>query len=59
MNNALLYFLANQPSMTVTVAASALAKTTFTVSARGTRTGSEATLSWKLSFSVRRLGGSS
>ena len=38
-NNALLYFAANQPSTTVTVAAGALGKTTFTVNARGTQTG--------------------
>ena len=55
-NNALLYFLANQPSTTVTVAASALGKTTFTVSARGRQTGSEATLTWQVSLSVTRLG---
>ena len=55
-NNALLYFLANQPSTTVNVAASALGKTTFTVSARGTQTSSEATLTWRLTLSVRRLG---
>jgi hypothetical protein len=55
-NNALLYFLANQPSTTVNVAASSLGRTTFTVSARGTQTGSEATVSWRLSLTVRRLG---
>ena len=54
-NNALIYFLANQPSTTVNVAASGLGRTTFTVSARGTQTG-EATISWRVTFSVRRLG---
>ncbi len=54
-NNALLYFLANQPSTTVNVATSTLGKTTFTVSARGEQTG-EVLLTWRLSLSVRRLG---
>ena len=55
-NNALRYFLANQPSATVNVAAGALGKTTFTVSARGTQTDAGETLTWRLSLSVRRLG---
>lgn len=55
-NNALRYFLANQPSMTVTVASSALLKPTFTVTARGTQTGEATTLTWRLTLSVRRLG---
>ena len=54
-NNALLYFLANQPSMTVTMASSALSRPTFTVTARGTQT-REATLTWRVTLSVRRLG---
>ncbi len=54
-NNALLYFLANQPSTTVNVLASALGKTTFTFNAQGTQT-REATLTWRLTLSVRRLG---
>lgn len=54
-NNALLYFLANQPSTTVTGAASAFGKQTFTFSARGTQTGSGTTLTWQLSLSVQRL----
>ena len=55
-NNALLYFLANQPSTTVTVAAGALGKTTFSVSAQGRHTSSGTTLTWQLSLSVTRLG---
>ena len=55
-NNALLYFAANQPSTTVTLAVGALAKTTFTVNARGRHTEPETTLTWQLSLSVTRLG---
>ena len=55
-NNALRYFLANQPSATVTVAASALGKTNFTVNSQGTQTGGGESLTWRLSLSVRRLG---
>lgn len=55
-NNALRYFLANQPSATVTVAASALAKTTFIVNSQGRQTDAGETLTWRLSLSVRRLG---
>jgi hypothetical protein len=55
-NNALAYFLENQSSLTVNVASSALRKTTFTVSARGTQTGPQATVTWQISFAVRRLG---
>ena len=55
-NNALAYFLENQSSLTVNVASSALGKTTFTVTARGTQTGPTATVTWQLAFSVRRLG---
>ena len=54
-NNALLYFLANQPSTTVNVPARALGKTTFTVSAQGSQA-REVTLTWRLTLSVRRLG---
>jgi hypothetical protein len=54
-NNALLYFLANQPSTTFNVAASALGKTNFTVTARGTQNG-EVTMTWRVTLSVRRLG---
>ena len=55
-NNALLYFLANQPSTTVTMAASAFGKTTFSFNARGAQTASGATMTWRLDLSVRRLG---
>lgn len=55
-NNALLYFRASQPATTVNVAASALGRTTFTVSARGTQTGAAGTMNWRLSLSVQRLG---
>jgi hypothetical protein len=55
-NNALLYFAANQPSTTVTLAAGALGKTTFTVRARGRHVETETTLTWQLSLNVRRLG---
>jgi hypothetical protein len=55
-NNARLHFLANQPSTTVNVDASALGKTTFTVTARGTQTGEDASLTWRLTLNVRRLG---
>jgi hypothetical protein len=55
-NNALLYFAANQPSTTVTLAAGALVKTTFRVNARGRHTNEGTTLTWQLSLNVRRLG---
>ena len=55
-NNALMYFLANQPSTTVNVAASALGKTTFKVTAEGTQTGEATTMTWQVTLSVRRLG---
>jgi hypothetical protein len=55
-NNALVYFRANQPSTAVTLGASALGKPTFTVSVRGTRTSEDATTTWRLSLTVRRLG---
>jgi hypothetical protein len=55
-NNALLYFAANQPSTTLTLAAGALGKTTFSVNARGKETESGTTLTWQLSLSVTRLG---
>ena len=55
-NNALLYFAANQPSTTVTLAAGALTKTTFSVNARGRHTEPETTLTWQLSLTVTRLG---
>jgi hypothetical protein len=55
-NNALAYFVENQSSLTVNVASSALRKTTFTVSARGTQTGPRGTVTWQISFDVRRLG---
>jgi hypothetical protein len=55
-NNALHYFAANRPSTTITVAAGALGKTTFSVNARGKETESGTTLTWQLSLSVTRLG---
>ena len=55
-NNALLYFAANQPSTTVTTAAGALGKTTFSVNTRGRHIESETILTWQLSLSVKRLG---
>ena len=55
-NNALLYFLANQPSTIVNVASSAFEKATFTVTARGSQTRAATTLQWRLTLSVRRLG---
>ena len=55
-NNARLYFLAHQRSLTVDAAADNLGKTTFTITARGTQTSSEATVTWRLTLSVRRLG---
>ena len=54
-NNARAYFLANQPFTTVNVAASALGKTTLTISAHGEQTSSDATTTWRVTFSVRRL----
>ena len=56
MNNALRFFLANQPSTTVTVAANGLSQTTFTVNARGRQTNPGTTLTWELSLDVARLG---
>jgi hypothetical protein len=55
-NNALLYFAANQPSTTVTLAAGGLGKTTFSVNARGSHSEAETTLTWQLSLTVKRLG---
>ena len=55
-NNALAYFLANQPATTFTLGASALGRPIFTVSVRGTRTGPDATTTWRVSLTVRRLG---
>jgi hypothetical protein len=55
-NNALLYFLANQPSTAITLPAGGIDKKTFTISARGTQTGSGSTLSWELTLRVLRLG---
>ena len=55
-NNALLYFAANQPSTTVTLAAGAIGKTTFIVNARGRHNEPETTLTWQVSLNVRRLG---
>jgi hypothetical protein len=56
-NNALLYFLANQPTLAITLAAGGIEKKTFTISARGTETGSESTtLRWQLTLRVLRLG---
>ena len=55
-NNAQLYFLANQPSTTVTLKAAGLEKTSFTISAQGRHVAGEATLTWRLTLSVRRLG---
>jgi len=55
-NNALLYFAANQPATTVTLAAGALVKPTFTITARGRHTNEGKTLNWALALNVRRLG---
>jgi hypothetical protein len=55
-NNALLYFEANQPTTVITVPSGGIEKKTFTLSAEGTQTRSETTLSWKLSLRVLRLG---
>ena len=55
-NNALLYFAANQPSTTVTLAAGGLEKTTFSVNAQGRHTNAGTTLTWQLSLNVKRLG---
>ena len=55
-NNALLYFAANQPSTTVTLAAGALVKPKFTINARGRHTNEGTTLTWALTLNVRRLG---
>lgn len=55
-NNALLYFAANQPSLVATVPTSAAGKKTFTLGARGTRSGSGTTVSWQLTLGVQRLG---
>ena len=55
-NNALLYFAANQPSTTVTLAAGALGRTTFSVNAQGRHSEAETVLTWELTLSVRRLG---
>ena len=55
-NNAQLYVLANQPSTTVTLKAAGLEKPSFTISAQGRHVADEATLTWRLTLSVRRLG---
>lgn len=55
-NNALLYFLANQPTTAITVPSGGIEKKTFTLSAEGTQTGSGTTLSWELTLRVLRLG---
>jgi hypothetical protein len=55
-NNALLYFAANQPSTTITLLAGGIEKKTFTISARGTQSGTESTLTWNLTLRVLRLG---
>jgi hypothetical protein len=55
-NNALLYFAANQPSTTVTLAPGAIARTTFTVNAQGRHNEPETTLTWRFSLTVKRLG---
>lgn len=55
-NNALLYFAANQPSTTVTLAAGGLGKATFNVNARGSQSNAGTTLTWQLSLNVKRLG---
>jgi hypothetical protein len=55
-NNALLYFAANQPSTTITLPAGGIEKKTFTISARGTQSAAESTLTWNLTLRVLRLG---
>jgi hypothetical protein len=55
-NNARLYFAANQPSTIITLLAGGIEKKTFTISARGTQSGTESTLTWKLTLRVLRLG---
>ncbi len=55
-NNALLYFAANQPSTTITLAAGGLGKTTFSVNARGSQSNAGTALTWQLSLTVTRLG---
>lgn len=55
-NNALLYFAANQPSTTVTLAAGGLEKATFSVNAQGRHSETETMLTWRLSLTVKRLG---
>lgn len=56
-NAALLYFVANQPTTAITLASGGIGQKTFTISARGTQTGSgSTTLSWQLSLRVLRLG---
>lgn len=56
-NTALLYFTANQPTTTITLSSGGIGKKTFTISARGTETGSgSTTLSWQLTLRVLRLG---
>jgi hypothetical protein len=55
-NNALLYFLANQPTTAITLAAGGIDKKTFSISARGTQTARESTVSWELTVRVLRLG---
>lgn len=55
-NNALLYFAANQPSTTITLLAAGIEKKTFTISARGTQSATDSTLTWNLTLRVLRLG---
>jgi hypothetical protein len=55
-NNALLYFAANQPSTTITLPAGGIEKKTFTISARGTQSAAESTLTRNLTLRVLRLG---
>jgi hypothetical protein len=55
-NNALLYFLANQPTTVITLPAGGIEKKLFRISARGSQTGDDSTLTWRLSLSVERLG---
>jgi len=54
--NALLYFAANQPSTTVSLAAGGLEKTTFSVNAQGRQSNATTTLTWRLSLTIKRIG---
>jgi hypothetical protein len=55
-NNALLYFAANQPSTTVTLAAGAIVKTNFSVNTQGRHSNAGTTLTWQVTLNVKRLG---